>query len=485
MDPYEVMMGLIIVFTPVICWVFTRNQKSMAVPIREFAKEFHDKRYYLHAIGYVIIIRWKAITDELNEPIKQRTGHFTDWVYSIEGNLTLHIQQFFANTTLTEILNFHYLFVYLFLIYVTTVYFAYAGDRNMTDKVTMNYLLIYALAVPYYLFFNVEVTSSWIGGMDALLYHDGTYSSFYALHDPLDNAVPSLHIAIPTGILMLNYLHVRNEGITFKEWRHYRYHIFIFLNTILFAFSILYLGIHWFVDIPLGIVIGTVGSLFIHHLQPRLRNDYGAMFKGVNIDKVRKHIVVEGILGLLLLSIIFGAVQYQDERFEELPTHRIAEGDTKFEILQKINAGEKITSTVTNFDETRSIEIALVLVELSDEAMDNGTVDWSKISELTTIHTLGPGESYQYEVEIPRLYFFIFFHAPTQSNSSDVVNIHISNDYNKDVMAQAVILSIPSVWMTAFVIYRVYRLKKEGRSWIDPTPSHAWKYQIVASDEEA
>ena len=61
-------------------------------------------------------------------------------------------------------------------------------DRDMTDKVTLNYLLIYALAVPYYLFFNVEVTSSWIPGMESLLYHEGWYSVFYATHDPLDNA---------------------------------------------------------------------------------------------------------------------------------------------------------------------------------------------------------------------------------------------------------------------------------------------------------
>ena len=39
----------------------------------------------------------------------------------------------------------------------------FRGDRDMTDKVTLNYLLIYAL-VPYYLFFNVLVTSSWIPG---------------------------------------------------------------------------------------------------------------------------------------------------------------------------------------------------------------------------------------------------------------------------------------------------------------------------------
>ena len=38
-----------------------------------------------------------------------------------------------------------------------------------------NYFVVYVLAVPLYLFFNVEVTSSFIPGMDALLYHDSWY----------------------------------------------------------------------------------------------------------------------------------------------------------------------------------------------------------------------------------------------------------------------------------------------------------------------
>ena len=209
-----------------------------------WAKEFHDKRYYLHAFGYVIIVKWKEMTDLINDPIKSEVGHWTDLIYAIEGEFTKHVQDFFMNDTLTTILNFHYLFIYLFLIYVTTVYFADTGDRDMTDKVTLNYLLIYALAVPYYLFFNVEVTSSWIPGMDALLYHDGAYTVFYATHDPLDNCVPSLHVAIPFGILMLNYLHVKESGGTIKEWRHYNYFLFVLINTILFIFSIMYLGIH-------------------------------------------------------------------------------------------------------------------------------------------------------------------------------------------------------------------------------------------------
>ena len=138
--------------------------------------------------------------------------------------------------------------------------------------------------------------------MDALLYHDGIYSTFYATHDPLDNAVPSLHVAIPFGILMLNYLHVKQKGIVMKEWRHYRYHMFILINTIVFMFAILYLGIHWVADIPLGMLVGGIGALFIHHLQPRLRNDFGPMFKGVSKEKVRKHIFVEGTILILPVS---------------------------------------------------------------------------------------------------------------------------------------------------------------------------------------
>ena len=136
MDPYEIMMGMILVLTPIICWFFTRSQTGHRIPVRKWAEEFHNKRYYLHAIGYIVIIRWKSITDKLNEPMKGRTGHWTDWVYGVEGEFTKWVQDAFRNDALTEFLNFHYLFVYLFLIYVTTVYFAYSGDRDKTDKVT-------------------------------------------------------------------------------------------------------------------------------------------------------------------------------------------------------------------------------------------------------------------------------------------------------------------------------------------------------------
>lgn len=474
MDPYEIMMGMIVVLTPIICWYFTRKQREFRIPWRSWAEEFHNKRYYLHAMGYIVIIRWKAITDKLNEPMKARTGHWTAWVHGIEGAFTKGVQDAFRNDMLTEFLNFHYLFVYLFLIYVTTVYFAFSGDRDMTDKVTLNYLLIYALAVPYYLFFNVEVTSSWIPGMDALLYQDGWYTVFYALHDPLDNAVPSLHVAIPFGILMLNYLHVKEKGGTMKEWRHWPYHVFVFLNTLLFIFTILYLGIHWVIDIPLGILIGGIGALFIHHLQPRLRNDYGPVFKGISREKVRRHILVEGVVMLLLLTCMLMAVNYQEETVDERTSFRLGQDDNTFEIIQKFDPGQMVQSNVTNLNRVGELELVVVMVETSVPAMEEGGIDWSVMKSLGDHYTVAPQTTLSLNITSPKIYHFIVMHYEVDEDAEQVMNIRIINDYGDDKMGQAMFLSLPSLWMTGFVVYRLYRLKKEGRSLIDSTPSYVW-----------
>ena len=483
MEPYDIMMGMILVLTPIICWYFTRHQAEHRIPWRKWGEEFHNKRYYLHAMGYVVIIRWKSITDKLNEPMKLRTGHWTSWIHGLEGNVTKWVQDAFRNDVLTEFLNFHYLFVYLFLIYVTTVYFAYSGDRDMTDKVTLIYLLIYAIAVPYYLFFNVEVTSSWIPGMDALLYQDGWYTVFYALHDPLDNAVPSLHVAIPFGILMLNYLHVREQGGTLREWRHWRYHRFILINTILFTFTILYLGIHWFIDIPLGMLVGSIGALFIHHFQPRLRNDYGPVFKGITKEKMRRHIVVEGIVMLMLLTVMMMGVNYQEETIDDRVSYRLGEDDSTFEIIQKFSPDEYVLSNISNLNEVASLEIVVVMVESSIPAMDQGTIDWEMMTSLGQHYTVAPQTTLALNITSPHIYHFIVMHYPSLEGGESTMDVRIINDYGEDKMGQAMFLSLPSLWMTGFVVYRLYRLKKEGRSWIDSTPSYVWASSQGATEE--
>lgn len=474
MSPYWVMMGIILILTPVICWLFTLGREHTRTPLSKALDVIHEKRYYLHAIGYLVIIRWKALTDDLNEPIKNQTGNWTNLVYSLEGEVTLWVQQTFENAVLTEFLNFHYLFIYLFLIYITTVYYAYVGERDMTDKVTLNYLLIYALAVPYYLFLNVEVTSSWIPGMKALLYHDGWYTVFYATHDPLDNAVPSLHVAIPFGIILLNWLHCKENNIKMREWTHWPYHLFIVINTILFIFTIAYLGIHWLVDIPLGMLVGGLGALFIHHLQPRMRNDHGGMFEGVDKEKVMKHSIWEGAATLVILFLVLSAVSYQENNVDDRVSMRLGGGDTTYEILQSISYGEEITSKITNLDDSLNLSFTIIWVEESVYAMDRGVIDWSKIEENYTTYTVKPGETMEILTDDPKKWHLMILHNSAE-DLDDVIEVRILNDYGEDVMWKAVALSIPSMWMTGFVVHRLVRLKQAGRSFIDSTPSHLWE----------
>ncbi len=483
MSPWTVMMSMILFLTPIICLLFSLHDKGSRVRYGKWLETIHKQRYYLHAMGYIIIIRWKNLTDGLNEPIKHRVGHWTDTVHNLEGNAVLWVQNTFQNDALTTFLNFHYLFVYLFLIYVTTVYYAYTSDRDMTDKVTLNYLLIYAIAVPYYLFFNVEVTSSWIPGMDALLYHDSWYSTFYAKHDPLDNAVPSLHVAIPFGILMLNYLHVKSKGLTLKEWRHYRYHMFILINTVVFIFAILYLGIHWIIDIPLGMIVGGIGALFIHHLQPRLRNDYGAMFKGVTRQKVRKHILVEGTILLVLFAAIMGAINYQDSTNEEQPSFQLGPGDTVQDIIAEMNPKYSATTTIKNFDDSNPLEYAILTVNLAESGFSDFSIDWNKMKGLAEHHctqkvdctaSLLPNESIDLKLNSPYVYTFIFLHHAGDEGTLEVQVVSHYEDSDNS-MTKAVALSLSSLYITGFVIYRLYRLNKNGRPYYDARPSHTWE----------
>ena len=475
MSPYAVMMGLILILTPVICWLFTLGREHTRTPLSKSFKIIHANRYYLHILGYLLIIKWKQLTDGLNEPIKIRTGNWTEWIYSLEGNTTLWIQQTFENAWLTGFLNFHYLFIYLFLIYITTVYFAYVGERDMTDKVALNYLLIYALAVPYYLFFNVEVTSSWIPGMDALLYHDGWYTLFYVTHDPLDNAVPSLHVAIPFGIILLNWLHCKQKNIKIRDWAHWPYHLFIVINTILFIFTIAYLGIHWLIDIPLGMMVGAIAALFIHHIQPRMRNEHGSMFEGVTKKKVANHTFWEGAATLFILFLVLSAVSYQENNVDDRVSMRLGGGDSTFEILTPLFFGDEITTTVTNLDDSLTLQYTVVEVENSIDSMDDGKIDWKMLEENQIIYSVLPGEEMQFSTNNTNTWHLVILHNDAK-DVDEVIEVRIINDYgDDDGMGKAIALSIPSMWMTGFVIHRLVRLKMAGRSLLDSTPSHLWE----------
>ena len=91
-----------------------------------------------------------------------------------------------------------------------------------------------------------------------------------------------------------------------------------------------------------------------------------------------------------------------------------------------------------------------------------------------TIYEVGPGDTLDVKVTEPKLWHLVILHNGADK-TDDVLEVRIINDYGDDEMWKAIALSIPSMWMTGFVIHRLKRLKQAGRSFIDSTPSHLWE----------
>ena len=184
------------------------------------------------------------------------TGHMastgldmTPWIYAIEGDLVLHIQQFFEAQWLTVTLTHFYVAGFMFICYVSVFYFAYFDDRWMADRVTLTIAWVYILAIPFYLFFNVRVTGAYIPEMQTLAYSlNPEISDWFRRIDPFTNCMPSLHIGIPYAVWLCIKRFDHDE-----RWALYRKIVFVYV--LLTAFTIVYLGIHWIIDIAGGMIV--------------------------------------------------------------------------------------------------------------------------------------------------------------------------------------------------------------------------------------
>ena len=122
----------------------------------------------------------------------------------------------------------------------------------MADRVALCVAWVYLLAIPFYLFFNVRVTGFYIEDMDAIAYTlNPEIEDWFRRIDAFTNCMPSLHIAVPFAI-WLTFRKNDHDG----RWRRFQNMTLGYI--ILTAFAIIYLGIHWFVDIIGGMILATI-----------------------------------------------------------------------------------------------------------------------------------------------------------------------------------------------------------------------------------
>jgi len=200
-----------------------------------------------------IIYNAKDALDQIDRILMASAGFdMTPYIWAIEGNLVLWVQQTFQADWLSHVLTHFYVVGFMFICYVSIFYFAYFDDRWMADRIALSITYVYLFAVPFYLFFNVQVTGKTIPGMETIAYSlTPEIADWFRRIDPFSNGMPSLHIGIPFSVWLCL---VRFDHD--NRWKRYRLTVFAYI--VLTAFTIVYLGIHWFLDIIGGMLVAAV-----------------------------------------------------------------------------------------------------------------------------------------------------------------------------------------------------------------------------------
>ena len=211
------------------------------------------RRYWAHMIVVFSVYLWKDILDGMDRALMANTQlDMTPYVYAIEGDIVLWVQQAMRSPILDEALTHFYVMGFMTATFASFLYPIYFDDRHMADRVSLSMFWVYVLAIPFYLFFNVGVTGNHIPQMQTIAYDlTPEINNWFTRIDPYTNGMPSLHIGLPFAI-----------WLTMQRWdddgRWHRYRNFLMGFILLTALSIVYLGIHWVVDIIGGMVVAII-----------------------------------------------------------------------------------------------------------------------------------------------------------------------------------------------------------------------------------
>jgi len=227
--------------------VFDEDKKFKNV---NWSEGFNRVKKYRHYIFLLMIIVIGVKIENIIQDMLPIFPNFTYLFYNIEGNgIILFLQQYLKNHFLINMLSVFYLVSFSYIVVFTPFLFILRDDEETLKSITYAMVINYMILIPFYIFFNVSVTSHYPPDtlVKPLLYSNHQYRELILLMDRLTDNFPSGHISIPFSLFLSTYLLTKLK----------RYKIFLGLVVAFIAFSIVYLGIHWILDIIGGLLLGA------------------------------------------------------------------------------------------------------------------------------------------------------------------------------------------------------------------------------------
>ena len=442
------------------------------------------RRYWAHMFVVFSVYLWKDLLDQLDRILMANTQlDMTPYVYAIEGDIVLWIQDAFKSDLLSISLTHFYVMGFMTATFASFVYPIYFDDRHMADRVSLSMFWVYILAIPFYLFFNVRVTGDHIPAMETIAYDlTPEIHNWFTRIDPFTNGMPSLHIGLPFAV-WLTYLKWDEDG----RWAKFRTALMVFI--LLTGFTILYLGIHWVVDIIGGILVATLAvslterthepvwrfadeRLFTRRLA-RFMKDPRAWFGGFKkslkrqIDPYREPSKTQ--TGAVIVAILIGTglVLLWDATHQDFPVEGVTPTYTA-------GSGDWLVTVQEN---------------------DNGTVDFiswsSEYRKLDTVSTIILGE--EGWTSVPRVSasekgVVIFDNQKLEfwsfNNEDQTFNLdwlRVENNPNSDPIINVILTQNAEQEAVIVVVYSDELVYRDREGLITEYPSLEGPFNIVAS----
>lgn len=173
---------------------------------------------------------------------------FTAWVVAVEGDFVRTFEPYHS-AVMDQAVTWFYLAIHHAFVIVLPLFLLASGETRLGRRLVVAIPITYALAQPGFLFLPIDNPSVYYGldptpleravpGVEAVFYRGTT----------IDNTLPSMHI----GLATLGFLHGRASV-------NGRVRAFATGYGPLVAFAVLYLEVHWGVDVLGGIVVGALG----------------------------------------------------------------------------------------------------------------------------------------------------------------------------------------------------------------------------------